>query len=280
MSPATQPPITITYRLEHEGTRTFRPLDGVLSGTQPLQFTFDGTYLHVDVHGRFTTVETAREICDAVVAVWSRHLHLEEGLNAARFRFNSAKTEPPPGVTAAIELGGSIVISGELEVSLPGLAASFQGIVLPLVRDLPPPPPVSRPDPLVERAWGKWEQYLNGASTLLSASYAVLHLIEKYAVGQGYASPRAAVCHELNMDLDVREQWGDLSSDFGSDSEARKLRVDERPPLTAAEVRFVRAVTTVAIQRLWFRREHGTPPPRRLSISRSGDGVVEEGQTA
>jgi hypothetical protein len=112
----------------------------------------------------------------------------------------------------------------------------------------PAPPNGFKPSPDVETMWLRYQFYRDQREPLLSMAYVCLSLLEG-TTGTKHGA-RTSVCTKYKIDQAVRDKFGDLVSEHGDASEARKLDFGvSRQPLTHAQRVWIDQVVKALIRR-------------------------------
>ena len=110
------------------------------------------------------------------------------------------------------------------------------------LKSYPPPPSNFRATPDVIDLWTQFEQYQKQREQLAKMCYACLSLLEDAHGG------RRAVSKALSVDFEVLDRLGELSTNRGKRSNARKVTRDLRP-MTGKESRWLEAIIPELILR-------------------------------
>ena len=197
--------------------------------------TLDRGILRLNLKDHFATEDAARLVVEPFLKDWEFHIALRFGQRGIGFAFKNSRTvdrDPPqPGVAMIIGAGASVLC-----------AASITAVGTVTLKSYPPPPSNFRATPDVIDLWTQFEQYQKQREQLAKMCYACLSLLEDAHGG------RRAVSKALSVDFEVLDRLGELSTNRGKRSNARKVTRDLRP-MTGKESRWLEAIIPELILR-------------------------------
>jgi hypothetical protein len=225
------------------------PLNG---HTDAFEYTLAGTEATLVMKKHLATEKDAREVVDPFLRAWSIHAGVDGFAEEVTFHFKMAdiidRQPISEGGTLAMEgtICASVHISGTLHLS----RGRF-----------PSPPQQFASSPDVETMYHRYQAYREEREPLLAMAYMCLTVLEA-SLGPNVEGKRKAVCDKYHIDPPVREKFGDLVSERGDASEARKMSgTGSLIPLTEDEKGWIEAV----VRRLILRAGEYSYDPNNLS---------------
>jgi len=189
----------------------------------------------------YSSVADARKEVESYLRAWEIGAAITHGRGSIRFVYQDA---------SIIDLAPKG--EGDVVVYLTAAAAAGVGTATAKVvitrRNYPPPPKVFRISPDVETLWSRYEGYLDGKEPLLTMAYWCLTMIE---VNYGQQGKRKAAAHTINVDSEVLNTLGRLTSTKGDNTTARKAPERGKwQPLSGTERTWIEAVVKRLICRV------------------------------
>lgn len=235
--------VSLTYKLTHGDGFAFDNPPPVDVDREGFRLRLDCGKLVVTMQQHFATEREARAAVEPTLRAWEIDAGLRFGPRMLSFDFERAEVvdrSPPRPDGVRVGLMGAIRL-GDVRCEATGV-----GLVRHASYPAPPTNFVASED--VQTMWSRYRGYLEGKETLLAMAYACLSFLEGTTGKKGGA--RREVCAKYNLDDAVRKMLGDLTSQKGSPTEARKLDHEAtRVPLTDAERRWVEDVIVALIRR-------------------------------
>jgi hypothetical protein len=232
--------VSLIYKVTSPETIRFEKAPPVVFNTARMKLSIADGLLKVEPKSHFASVDNARKAIDPFLRSWEVDTALHFGRIEIAFTYKDAKIVDrnplPPGSPIT------------LEVASITSAHTVDKVTLIVNRSRYPEPPalfVTSPD--VESLWQRYQGYLDGHEPLLSMSYFCLSLLEsKYR-----KEKRKAVADSYNISFDVLQKLGELTSEKGDGSTARKFdRESSHIPLTKAEINWVQESIKILIRRV------------------------------
>jgi hypothetical protein len=208
----------------------------------------------------FATEEEARGVVDPFLRAWSIHAGVDNIAEEITFHFKKADMiDRQPISGEGVHGMGRCVIRASAHAS-----GTFH---VSRARFPSPPPQQFALSPDVETMYLRYRAYRQKRETLLSAAYMCLTVLEA-SLGPNVRGKRQAVCDKYRIDLTVRKTFGDLVSERGGASEARKMPgTGPLIPLTEGEKRWIEA----AVRRLILRAGEYSYDPNNLPMITMND---------
>ena len=200
--------------------------------------------LTVEMKEHYDTVESAKKIVGEFLKDWLHYTRFDFEWDLLYFKYESAEVidrNPPPTVP------GQCVFNGNVTVSMPTCKGTFTTGPIK-VSQYPAPPTRFRASPDVETMWFRYQQHLHDKETYQSLGYFCLSLMQ-WSTGVIQGARNAAV-QKYNIDRDVLDKLGELTSERGTPGDARKLDSGSTlVPLTDFERRWIREAVKMLIRR-------------------------------
>jgi hypothetical protein len=200
--------------------------------------------LTVEMKEHHASVESAKEKVEGFIRDWMIYAAFDFDWDLLNFEYENAEVidrKPSPRVPGQI--------TGDGNITLPMLTCKGTGTVHPLkLSEYPAPPARFRATPDVETMWFRYQQHLQDKETYQSLGYFCLSLVQ-WSTGVGKGA-RCAASRMYNIDRDVLDKLGELTSERGTQREARKLDSGSTlVPLTDVERRWIREALKMLIRR-------------------------------
>ena len=183
------------------------------------------------------TEEQARTLVEPHLRAWELDNFLTQGHMEFRFEFIESKIidrNPSPKECSKVlhaQVGEYVIISDE--ITFHKTRGNYP---------LPPRSLLFSPD--VESLLRRYEGFLNGNEPILSMAYFCLSLIESSE------KKRKSAAHKYNIDSSILYLMGDLTSERGDRTEARKIvREIKYTPLTDIEKTWIQETIKILIRR-------------------------------
>lgn len=219
--------------------------------------------LRIEPVEHYSTEDEAKAAVGPFLLAWQMDADLRAmAPGTIRFKFESSeiidRNPPPPGTSAPrspeLRTQAMVSIAGNLVFN-----RSF--------KSYPPPPHAFSTSPDVDDAFNRWRQYRHGLEPLLGMAYYILTLIESQTKptaaqvsSRRRTTKRAAAATLYAIDADILDKVGELSSERGDASTARKFDAGKRA-LTDAERLWLEKIVVRLITRLGEHASGGTLVP-------------------
>jgi hypothetical protein len=182
----------------------------------------------------FASIEDARNAVEPYLRAWQIEAALRRGRGELNFEYDEGKVIDRSPRTGNVELETLRQFSHIFTV----------GAAVAVHRDTYPDPPARfHMNPNVDTMWHRYQGYLEGREPLQSMAYFCLTVIENDAGGG-----RSRLCGTFQIDRAVRDTLGDLTSDRGEPTTARKMT--DGIPLTDKERIWIEAAVKALILRM------------------------------
>jgi len=192
----------------------------------------------------YASVSDARTEIESYLRAWEVNANLKHGKGSIKFVYQDANVID----LAPQETGRGLVICGKaVAMGIGTMTASVQIIR----KNYPPPPENFMVSPDVETLWGRYEGYLDGKEPLPAMAYFCLTMVERIYGRQGKKgdNPRQTAARTIKVDFKVLNTLGELASERGDESTARKY-LAQSLPLTRTESAWIEAVVKRLIYRV------------------------------
>ena len=236
-----------------------------LENPPPLFQEFDGfrirlesEILTVEMKEHHASIQSANEKVEEFIKDWKIYTALDFDCDMLKFEYESADVidrKPSP------KLPGHI--TGHMDLTIPMPIIQCTSTVHPLnLSRYPAPPTRFRSTPDVETMWFRYQQHLQDKETYQSLGYFCLSLMQwTTGVGKG-ARDRASRMYKI--DRDVLDKLGKLTSERGTQRDARKLDSGSTLiPLSDVERRWIREAVKMLVRR---KGEHDFDPLEAPSL--------------
>jgi hypothetical protein len=196
--------------------------------------------LTVEMKEHYATVESAKNKVDEFLRDWLNWARFNFEWDLLYFKYEHAEVidrNPPPTVPGQCTF--------DLHATAPMPICQGTASTGPLkVNKYPVPPTRFKATPDVETMWFRYQQHLQDKETYQSLGYFCLSLIQWRANG------RAVAACMYNIDRDVLDKLGELTSERGTLRDARKLDSSSiLVPLTGVESGWIREAVKMLIRR-------------------------------
>ncbi|MFO0572258.1 MAG: hypothetical protein U0263_41940 [Polyangiaceae bacterium] len=239
----------IRFAIKTDDTLELRGPPDLMCSTPDFDIRVSDHKAEFSPRAHFTDPEPVRALAQPTIDAWELHYALEHGRRELHFVYDGAdvvdRDPPPPGT------GQMHAVGAALEVS-----TAFAARVAVIRRQYPALPGRFVATPDVIGMWDRYERAERGGELLASAAYACLSLAQRRFGG------RRALATAVNIDLSVLDKLGELSSDVGDLTTARKF--DGRSTLrahTASERYWLQVTVRALIRRVG---EHDADPNTAL----------------
>ena len=200
--------------------------------------------LTVEMKEHNASVQSAKEKVDELIRAWEIYTMFDFDWDLFKFKFENAEVinrKPSPKVPSQN--------TGYADITLP--MPTLKGIVMahPLqLSEYPAPPTRFKATLDVETMCFRYQQHLQDKETYQSVGYFCLSLIQ-WSTGITKGARREA-SRRYNIDLDILDKIGELTSERGTQKDARKLDSGSTLlPLTDGEKRWIREAVKILIRR-------------------------------
>lgn len=194
----------------------------------------------------FAEEEQARQAFEPFLRAWEIEKDLTSNIGTIRFKFARAevidRNPPPPGAPRIIRAKASAVCVVGAKATLHVTCSKY-----------PEPLATFRTTPEVEMCYRRWMGYRDGKEPLPAMAYFVLTVLQQIAGG------RDAAARVFQIDREILQKIGDLTSMKGDEASARKVTAgNPLQGLTTAEQRWLETAVRRVIHRLG---EHASGAP-------------------
>lgn len=232
-------------------TYSMTEVDGVSYDSPPsVHFETDESAFHLEagkltcrMKHHFSTTEQGRAAVEPVLRAWELDADLRLGRGGLRFRFKNAevidRTPAPPGVVRS-----HVLLAGSGDMCVIGGTVSLRVTL----RSYPAPTPDFRVTPDVSTLYNRYQGYRDGKEPLQAMAYFCLTVLEVGEGGRRNAAVKYNI-HEL-----VLGKLGELTSERGDPSTARKMKAPAMQPLSGAETAWIQEAIKQMIWRLGDQR--------------------------
>jgi hypothetical protein len=234
--------VSLKYNASWPTDMVFDNPPPITGSTADFGYTLNAGELKIQMNAHCATEQEARDKVAPFLHAWALDQALPTGQPTLSFNFIGPaeiidRNPPPPGTPQTVEMSATLFISGSVEGSLATIHPAY-----------PAPPSSFAFSPDVETLWNRYQGFKKGREPLLSMAYFCLSLLEGTTGGVGGA--RKAVCLKYTIDEPVRNRLGDLVSESGDETEARKFNfAATRTPLSTEEKDWIDKVIRVLIRR-------------------------------
>ena len=257
--------VRLTYRIEKTETVDFDKAPPLTVDRGAFRVTLDAYKAKVEMMDHFASAEEARKAIDPFLRAWELEADLRNSSERFRFVYETAeiidRAPREPGAVLQVAKMGSSVIFG-------------MNAVLHVSRaKWPDPPQDLEVSPDADVLWRRWWLHREEKQErLLSAAYWALTMLEE---APGLAAPererrvskkRRGASKMFNIDLDVLNTIGELTSTRGGADESRKAE-GLTAPLSRGERQWFDAAFRALVRRVAEHAYHGGPPPKPLTMN-------------
>jgi hypothetical protein len=257
--------VSLSYRIDKAETVDFDKAPPLRVDRGAFRVTIDAYVAKIEMVEHFASVEEAKQIVKPFLCAWELQADLQSSGDRFRFVYDTAevidRNPPAPGNTVMHAEVGRFVLTMMDAVLHVGRAK------------WPDPPQELEVSPDADALWRRWWRYREeGRELLLSAAYWALTMLE---AAPGLAAPvklprsskrRQTASAFFNIDLDVLNMIGELTSTRGGNDEERKAE-GRATPLSPLERHWLEAAFRALVRRVAEQAYHGGPPPRPLTMS-------------
>jgi hypothetical protein len=226
---------SLTYRLGTSDFFEFENPADLTFDTQDFKGRISAGVLTLEPKLHFTTEEEARVLADPFVRAWEFDAALCQGRPSFHFEFQ-----------------GSMIIQGSSghgsSLSSLNLAVSaLTNLQVKILGTRYPDPPIGfTVTPEVEVLFKRLSQYWSGKELLLGMAYSCLSFVERVV-------SRNSAAKQYNIQIDVLDKLGELTSTRGDERNARKFGT-RITPLSGEEVTWIEETIKAVIRHLGTRR--------------------------
>jgi len=239
----------IHYRVSSEGAVKYNNPSAISFSNHLGSFDLSNGELQIVPAEHFPDEYSARQVLEPFLRSWEIEADITSSVGTIRFAFKNSevvdRNPPPPGSPHVVDTRG-------VAAGLSSANASIESI-----RNTYPEPPMEfRATPEVQLAYRRWLDYRQGKEPLLSMAYFVLTLLETDAGGRQQAA------NSFQIDIDILRKIGELSSNRGDETTARKVKKGiQLQNLAGPERHWLEVVIPLVIHRLG-ERATGAPLPK------------------
>lgn len=228
---------TLLYELKLSNDLAFDNPPALEVDFPSFKFKLEKGILEIKMEELYSTEIEARNVVEPHIKAWELDVLLTEGRKKFWFEFlRSVIVDMNP-----FPLDGSKVIHvGVAEI----IFAGFESTAVVTKKMYPQIQHQLLQTPDVESLVKRYENFINGKEPLLSMAYFCLSLLQANANGRYKAS------NKYNIDESVLKMLGNLTSEYGDKTEARKLNEKSTlKPLTGAESTWILETIKIIIRR-------------------------------
>jgi len=214
--------------------------------------------LTVEMIEHYASIEEARKIIDPLLNDWTTYYAIKYDRRIIDFEFDHDNYEiidrnPRPCTTK--------VIYGYMNAMLPQLYAEGQGTVTLVLKNYLDPPSNFKASPDVETMWWRYQNHLQGKEPIQGMGYFCLTLIE-HTAGSKQSRKKAAKMYKI--DHEVLDKLGNLTTNKGTQYDARKASDSNYEPLTDLEKIWIKDAVKKMI---WRKGEYDYNPTEANSLA-------------
>ena len=197
------------YRLKTDESLTFDDPPALEREFPSFRIKLSSGLLSMEMKDHYPDEATARQAVEPFLRSWELDVALKSGRSEILFDFSSAevveRSPQLPGNTRILKAGaGMYTLKG------------FPAKLIVSRKQFPEPPTNLKFSVDVESLWNRYQAYIAGRETLLGMAYFCLTLIE-------WSATRKKAAQRYKIDIQVLSKLGELTSEWGDRSEARKL---------------------------------------------------------
>ena len=204
--------VALIYHIEHDNSVDYERAKPLAQEESAFHLEVEDMEVRLELKNHYAKESDARKSIEEYIRTWEFNACLNNGPNSFKLRFDKAEIEdrnPTPGV---------VNISGTITSGVPTLSGS-------LTRGLPnyPSPPSGLTiSPDVQTMYDRYMNHLRGHESLLSMTYFCLTILEDTAKRHCTGQKREAASRYYQIEKEILDKIGDLSSNKGGRLEARK----------------------------------------------------------
>jgi hypothetical protein len=255
--------VSLTYRIDKAETVDFDKAPPLKVDRGAFRVTIDAYAAKIEMVDHFASVAEARSAVQPFLRAWELEADLRGPDERFRFVYGTAEViDRNPART------GTLVKT----VGAPVAASAVFGVSHTSRAKWPDPPEELEVSPDADALWRRWwRQREEKREPLLAATYWALTMLEAAPGLTAPAKPRhgskrrQAASAFFNIDLDVLNMIGELTSTRGGNDEERKAE-GRATPLSPAERHWLEAAFRALVRRVAEQAYHGRPPPRPLAM--------------
>ncbi|MDF2700590.1 MAG: hypothetical protein K0Q49_2149 [Haloplasmataceae bacterium] len=215
------------------------------------KFSLDENTLKCKLKQHYSDIKSARDFIDPLLRAWEIDYALLYNREEFHFEFKNADI-----IKEELPSSGPKMICASIHVS----AGCNSEIKAHVTRGTYPIPPNNFIlDPEVETLWFRYNMYVEGKEQLLSMAYFCLSRLE------ALAGTRGKIPTTYYIERGVLDKLGDLTSERGDRTTARKGKDNQFIALTGVEETWVKDCIRLIIKRLGEINSLTNPPMIRLS---------------
>jgi hypothetical protein len=236
--------VSLLYRLDvsYDVVRYVNP-PSVTWSTPVFDADLTDGILTCTMNQHLASIEDARNAVDIYLRAWELEAALRRGRHELHFVYDNKAEVVDRNPSPSPAAGNIVNLSAHGVVTVTGTASLT---VIANRVAYPAPPTRFQISPNVETMWNRYQGYLAGREPLQSMAYFCLTVME-YDAGGG----RAGLCAKYQIDKAVRDTLGDLTTDRGDPSTARKMTsAHTGTPLTGNERNWIEAAVKALILRI------------------------------
>lgn len=236
------------YNLKPEASTKYDAPPAVTFSTATFDGVLESEKIIVKMTQHFPSEAEARSNVEPFLKAWEISASLEHGRDEFRFEFDHSdivdRSPPPPGEVHV----HAVLATGKMTFS--GTATAV------LVRKLYTAPLQGfSATPMVELLWNRFKRHLQGSEPIYSMAYFCLTVLEKQA------GDRKRLSTKYSIDMKVLNTIGELSTNRGSETDARKMPKGGLKPPTSNELVWLNSAMRQMILQVGL-VESGSRPPR------------------
>jgi hypothetical protein len=234
---------SLVYRAESAEDIIYDDPPPVEIGTDRWDGCLENGILTCRMKTHYASVSDARTEIESYLRAWEVNANLKHGKGSIKFVYQDANVID----LSPQETGRGVVVCPKAAVMGAGTMTASVQIIR---RTYPPAPKDFMVSPDVETLWGRYEGYLNGKEKLPAMAYFCLTVIVViYGQGKKGVQARQEASRTLEVDFDVLDTLGKLTSTRGDRTMARKF-LAQSLPLTKTECAWIEAVMKALIHRV------------------------------
>lgn len=229
--------VSLRYRLLTGDGVSYDDPPGLTRRFDGFSISLEDAVLTCEMEDHFPIVAEARKAVELVLRAWEIDAALNGRRGEISFSYESSEVidrDRPPGQLPPIRAEGRGVVTFGASVSVHVTRKRY-----------PDPPEGFAASPDVETLWSRYEAFMDGREPLLAMSYFCLTVL------QAREGSRAQAATVLNIEPDVLDKIGELTSTRGDPSTARKVSSGATlQALTSSEERWLKAVVPAIVRQV------------------------------